>query len=277
LKNVLVFLPALAAHDFDRTTILTSLSAFIAFCLVASSVYLLNDLLDLTADRAHPRKRSRPLASGMIPISYGTWMGLGLLLAGTAFSLTLGSAFVAVILAYYATTLAYSVYLKRLIVIDICVLAGLYTMRIVAGGAAAGIPLSVWLLAFSIFFFFSLAAVKRQAELVDTAGRGELSANGRGYKVDDLPIISTIALGAGYVSVLVLALYLNSPAVLELYPTPPVLWGTCCVVLFWITRTVMITHRGQMHDDPIVFAVKDPTSIICAFVILGFTVIATLT
>ena len=140
------------------------------------------------------------------------------------------------------------------------------------GGAATGLELSVWLLAFSMFLFLSLAAVKRQAELVDYAARGKLSATGRGYHVDDLPIISMIAVSAGYVAVLVMALYVSSPAVVQLYSYPQALWGVCAVLLFWITRTVMITHRGNMHDDPVIYAAKDPVSLLCFAIILLFVV-----
>jgi len=166
-------------------------------------------------------------------------------------------------------TTAYSLDLKRRTVIDICTLASLYTLRIVAGGAAAGIPLSVWLLAFSLFFFLSLAAVKRQAELIDTAKRGKLDVSGRGYQVDDLPLITQIAISAGYVSVLVMALYVNSPAVIDLYTYPIALWGVCLILLYWITRIVMITHRGRMDDDPVVFGAKDRVSQICFVVMLA--------
>jgi hypothetical protein len=145
-------------------------------------------------------------------------------------------------------------------------------MRIVAGGVATGIEISVWLLAFSIFFFFALAAVKRQAELVDMAQRGTLQAMGRGYQVDDLSIISMAALGAGYVAVLVMALYVNSPAVIELYSYPYALWGICFVLLYWLTRIVLITHRGGMHDDPVIFAAKDRVSQLCLVAILGCAV-----
>lgn len=177
-----------------------------------------------------------------------------------------------VMLGYYAATTTYSLYLKRKIIVDICTLAGLYTVRIVAGGIATGIPLSVWLLAFSIFFFFSLAAVKRQAELVGGVARGELKASGRGYHVDDLPIVAQMAIASGYVSVLVMALYLNSPAVRDLYSTPEAFWGICLVLLYWISRMVMVTHRGGMHDDPIVYAVKDRISLICFVLVAGFAI-----
>jgi len=270
LKNLLVFLPMLAAHQLDGPTLLLSLLAFICFSLVASSVYVLNDLLDLAADRAHPRKKNRPFASGSIPIAHGTWMAAGLISVGAILAIIIGGNFMLVMVAYYLLTTAYSLHLKRRIVIDIFVLAGLYTARIVAGGVATGIPLSVWLLAFSVFFFLSLAAVKRQAELIDSAERGNLKASGRGYHVDDLPIIAMVAIGAGYVSVLVMTLYVNSPDVIELYANPEVLWGVCAVLLYWITRTVMVAHRGHMDDDPVVYAAKDRISQVCFLTILCF-------
>jgi len=172
---------------------------------------------------------------------------------------------------YYVLTTAYSLALKRQIVLDICVLAGLYTMRLIAGAVASGIDLSVWLLAFCTFFFFALAAVKRQAELVDMAERGALTARGRGYHVQDLPIISMVGLAAGYISVLVMALYVNAPAVQELYANPYALWGICAVLLYWLTRIVLLTHRGAMPDDPVVFAAKDRVSLLCLALILAFT------
>lgn len=270
LKNILVFVPILAAHQFDALTLAQGLLAFVAFSSVASGVYLLNDLLDLGPDRAHPRKRARPFASGALPVAQGTWLAPGFMLGGLALSVPLGIDFVMLMLSYFVLTTAYSLHIKRQIVIDICVLAVLYTLRIIAGGVATGIPISVWLFAFSIFFFFTLAAVKRQAELVDLAERGKLSVAGRGYHVDDLPIISMIALGAGFVSVLVLALYLNSPNVAVQYGNPAALWGIFAVQLYWITRIVLITHRGQMHDDPVVFAVRDKTSRICLLCSVGF-------
>ncbi|HIK34297.1 MAG TPA: UbiA family prenyltransferase [Thermosynechococcus sp. M98_K2018_005] len=268
VKNVLVFLPMLAGHQFNLPTFGISLVAAVAFSLTASSVYVLNDLLDLQADRAHPRKRHRPFAAGDIPLSHGIWLILILLGVGMAIATTLSWPFVGILLAYYGLTTAYSFYLKRRIIIDICTLAGLYTIRIFAGAVATGISLSVWLLAFSIFFFFCLATVKRQAELVDHRHRKQLKASGRGYHIDDLPIISMMAIGAGYVSILVLALYINSPQVQLLYTRPQVLWGICCVLLYWITRTILLTHRGLMHYDPIVYAIKDRQSQICFLICL---------
>ena len=276
LKNILVFLPMLAAHQMTGATFLASFAAFIAFSLIASSVYVLNDLLDLKADRAHPRKSKRPFAAGDIPIAHGTGMAAGLLGAGVLIALMLGGAFFLTMLVYYLATLAYSLNLKRRAVVDICVLAGLYTMRIIAGSVASGLELSVWLLAFSIFFFFSMAAIKRQAELVDMAERGKLDASGRGYTVKDLDIISMMAIGAGYMSILVMALYVNSPQVVELYSTPAALWGICFVLLYWISRMAILTHRGLMDDDPVLFAAKDRNSRICAVVIFTLAVVGTI-
>lgn len=275
MKNSLVFLPMLTAHQVTATKITASFAAFVAFCLIASSVYVLNDLLDLKADREHPRKRFRPFAAGDIPIAHGTGMAVGMLGAGAVLALFLGGAFFLTMLVYYLATLAYSVNLKRRAVVDICVLAGLYTMRIIAGGVATGIELSVWLLAFSIFFFFSMAAIKRQAELVDMAERGKLEASGRGYTVKDLEMMSVMALASGYVSVLVMALYVNSPMVVELYSTPAVLWGICVVLLYWISRMAIVTNRGHMNDDPVLFATRDRNSQICAATIFALAVIGT--
>ena len=276
LKNVLIFLPLLASHQFEASSIMAAGLAFIAFCLVASSVYLLNDLLDLEADRNHPRKRNRPFASGALPLSLGRRSVLALLIGGLAIGIFAGPVFVLVLLAYYAFTLLYSFVLKRRAIIDICTLAGLYTLRIVAGAAAADIPLSVWLLAFSIFLFLSLAAMKRQAELVDMLAGGREEVGGRGYAVGDLPLVSQMAISSGYLSVLVMALYLNSPDVQVLYSEPALLWGVCLVLLFWISRAVFKTHRGEMDDDPIVFALKDRISRICVLLVAGLLFIAML-
>lgn len=271
LKNTLVFLPILTAHQFTAVTLAQSMLAFVAFSLVASSVYVLNDLLDLGADRAHPRKCNRPLAAGALSARQGSLALPVLLLAGLVIALVAGSGLFWVVLGYFAATTAYSLYFKQKTIADICILAGFYTLRIVAGAVATGIVLSVWLLAFSIFFFLSLAAVKRQAELVDGIARGKYSATGRGYRAEDLPIVTGMAIASGYVSVMVLALYIDSPVVQQTYRSPYALWGICLVLLYWISRVVMVTHRGRMADDPMVFAVTDRTSQACLILILCFT------
>jgi len=273
LKNVLVFLPMLAAHAFTGTTIAESSLAFVSFCLVASSVYVLNDLLDLTPDRLHTRKCDRPFASGSVPISHGTLMVPLLFFLGLIIALFLEQSFLLAMIGYFVITTAYSLYLKRHSIIDICALASLYALRILAGGLATGISISVWLLAFSIFFFFALAAIKRQAELVDAAASNAGGSVGRGYTVEDLPLVTNIATASGFVSVLVFALYVNSPDVLIVYSNPYALWGICLVLLYWICRMLMVTHRGNMHDDPIVYAAKDPVSWSCFFLVLTFAIV----
>lgn len=276
LKNALVFVPMLAAHQLTMGALWHSMLAFIAFSLIASSTYVLNDLLDLNADRAHPRKRNRPLASGAVSLARATLLAPLLALAGIAAALLSGPELLGALLVYFVLTTAYSFRLKRLVVIDICTLAVLYTLRILAGSAATGIPTSMWLLAFSTFFFFSLAAVKRQAELVDGVAAGRSQAHGRGYLAGDLAIVGNIAVSAGLVSVLVLALYANSEPVQLLYHTPEVLWGVCLVLMFWNSRIAILTQRGQMHDDPLVFAARDRVSLGCAAMVGGLALIGTL-
>jgi 4-hydroxybenzoate polyprenyltransferase/phosphoglycolate phosphatase-like HAD superfamily hydrolase len=267
-KNALIFLPVAAAHHFAAAIWALALAAFVAFSLIASSVYLLNDLLDLSADRAHPRKRERPFASGRVPIALGLPATACLLAVGGAIALALGWRFFAVMLVYYIATTAYSLDLKRRPVIDVCVLAGLYTIRIVAGGVGTGTPLSGWLITFSLFLFFSLAAVKRQAELVDTARAGKLSLTGRGYHADDLDFVTQMGTASGYVSVLVMTLYVSSDAVRPLYPHPQALWAISPVLLYWVSRMIFTAHRGQMHDDPVVFAMKDKASLLCGLLVV---------
>lgn len=276
VKNTLTFVPMLAGHQFSAHTFFESLIAFFAFCLVASSAYLLNDLLDLSSDRAHPRKQTRPLASGAVPKLHGKLLVPLLFLSGLGLAIPLGGRFIFVMLAYYGLTIAYSVRLKRHSIIDVFTLAGLYTARIIAGGAATGIYLSVWLLAFSIFFFLSLAAVKRQAELVVGARSGLITAIGRDYHLSDISLIESMAIAAGYVSILVLAFYINSPEVLRLYSRPYALWGVCPILLYWISRMVMIAHRGGIQDDPIVFTATDRVSQFCGMIIVGFAFVATI-
>ncbi len=263
LKNALIFVPLVASLNFSWLGFLQCILAFLIFGLVASSGYVLNDLLDLGPDRAHLRKRNRPMASGRLPVPKGTALFPILLGAGLFLSLFLGLAFTGAILFYFIMTMSYSLWLKRKVMVDICVLAGLYTLRIVAGALATGIVPSIWLLALSMFFFFSLAAVKRQAELVDMKDSGKSSIAGRGYRLDDLGIVTQIALSSGLVSVLVMAMYLNEASVTLRYSTPVLLWGVNVVMLYWITRMVFVTHRGRMHDDPLIFAVTDRTSQVC--------------
>lgn len=260
LKNLLVFVPALANHSLMSVWPQTLL-AFAAFCLCASSVYLLNDLLDLTNDRRHPTKRTRPFAEGSLPLWNGLALIPTLLLGAGALAAFLPGQFAILLGLYYGTTLLYSLVLKRRIVIDVLTLAGLYTSRVMAGAAAAGIAVSEWLLAFSIFLFLCLALIKRYSELVERQRQKAARAAGRGYMTDDLPMVGALAGASGFVSILVLALYINSPEVDLLYNHPQMLWAVCLLLLYWVTRVLMLAHRGQIQDDPMVFAAKDGVSL----------------
>lgn len=264
LKNLLLLVPGFAAHRFDAPMALACAIAFVSFSLCASSVYLLNDLLDLRHDRQHRTKRHRPLAAGRIDIPHGIAIFLAALAAAAALGTLLPTAFLDVLGGYYALTLAYSMRLKRQPIIDVITLAALYGIRIVAGGAAVAVTLSPWLLAFSIFFFLCLALVKRSTELTDRRGRDANDPPGRGYRRDDLSVLQTMAAAAGYVAVLVFILYINSPAVAGLYTNAERLWAIPAILLYWISRVLILTHRGDMHDDPVIFAARDHTSLACA-------------
>jgi len=262
LKNLLLFVPLFAAHDLGNGAAWASLLlAFVAFSLCASSVYIVNDLLDLESDRLHPRKRNRPFASGLVPAWIGVFAAPLLLIASLTIALVVGKYFLFWLIFYFAVTCAYSWVLKRLMLIDCLTLALLYTLRIIAGAAAVGHDLSFWLLAFSVFLFLSLAFVKRYAELGIQLLSGKEKVHGRGYHTGDAPLIQTMGIVAGYISVVVLALYLNSDSVLNLYAVPELIWGAVLVMLFWVSWMWMQAHRGNMHDDPLVFAFKDVPSL----------------
>ncbi len=271
LKNILIFLPVLAAHRLgDPSAVTSSILAFLAFSACASSVYLLNDLLDLPADRRHPSKRLRPFAAGTLPVEQGLVLIPALLLGAFVVALSLPPLFLWTLLIYYVATTAYSFYLKRLLMLDVVVLAGLYTIRVIAGCAATGIPLSYWLFAFSMFLFLSLAFVKRYTELVSLRSEcRDNVAHGRSYEVGDLEILSSFGAAAGYLSVLVAALYISSNDVQKLYQQPSLLWGICPILLYWISRVWIIAHRGSMHDDPIIFAMKDRVSLLSGALVLA--------
>lgn len=262
LKNVLLFVPLLAAHRLHEPALLAqAMWAYLTFGLCASSVYLLNDLLDLPVDRRHPRKRSRPFAAGTLPALAGA-LAVPVLLALAFLSalITLPPLFSGVLFGYYALTLAYSLYFKQIVMLDVLVLAALYTARIIAGAAATAIIPTFWLLAFSMFLFLSLALVKRYAELLRMRETGRDAAQGRGYQVDDLPLLQMLGSASGYCSVLVLALYINSGISPALYRHPQAIWLLCPLLLYWISRVWLKTHRGDMHDDPVIFAAQDRVS-----------------
>ena len=277
LKNLLLFMPLLAAHQLgDVHAWGVLVQAFVAFSLCASTVYLANDLLDLESDRLHPRKRKRPFASGVLPVWVGVVLAPLLLACSLALAGQVGWRFQSWLVVYFALTCVYSWILKRLILVDCLTLAMLYTLRVLAGAAAVGLQLSFWLLAFSVFLFLSLAFVKRYAELELQAASGQGKLHGRGYHTDDASLIQTMGITAGQACVLVLALYLNSDAVTRLYKSPELIWGAVPIMLFWVHWMWMQAHRGQMHDDPLVFAVKDRTSLLAGAAVALFLAAGTL-
>lgn len=263
LKNILIFVPLLAAHKINDLGLLwQGLLAFLFFGMCASSVYLLNDLLDLADDRHHHTKKKRPFAAGKITIKSGLIAFPVLLVSSFVGSiLLLPLEFTGVLVGYYILTLVYSLWLKRQVAIDVIALAVLYTVRIVAGAAAFGLSLTFWVLTFSMFIFLSLALVKRYSELKAARSKGETEkTRGRGYYPDDLEMISSLGAASGYLSVMVLALYIHDQATTELYSQPQVIWLACPLLLFWVTRIWLITHRGYMHCDPVEFAIRDRIS-----------------
>jgi 4-hydroxybenzoate polyprenyltransferase/phosphoserine phosphatase len=261
LKNLLLFTPLLAAHQIAEVAALGhAVVAFFAFSLCASGLYLLNDLMDLEADRHHPHKRERPIPSGRVSMK-AVLAGLpALLVVGLGLSLLLPWGFVAAIGGYLALNLAYSLRLKAVPILDVLVLAGLYTVRIIAGSVATGVWLSTWLLAFAMFLFLSLALVKRYAELMAMRTVDGARARARGYRLDDAELLASLGGGAGYLAVLVLALYIDSDTSHALYARPQVLWAVCVLLLYWISYLWLMAHRRRMDDDPLVFAVHDPVS-----------------
>ncbi|HUL20595.1 MAG TPA: UbiA family prenyltransferase [Thermodesulfobacteriota bacterium] len=265
LKNLLVFIPLVMAHRFlEPDLIVKNLIAFLAFGLCASSVYLSNDLIDLSADRHHPRKRERPFAAGDLSPLFGLLASPCLLGLSLLVSLVLPSNFFWMVLIYYLLNLAYSFYVKQVALLDVILLAGLYTMRIMAGSASVDIWPSSWLLAFSTFIFLSLALVKRYDELVIMhAETGKVRV--RGYQIIDKELLASLGSGSGYVAVLVLAIYISSGKAEILYTRHHFIWLLCPLLLYWISYVWLIAHRGIMLDDPLVFALKDRVSQITLF------------
>jgi 4-hydroxybenzoate polyprenyltransferase/phosphoserine phosphatase len=265
LKNILVFVPLVTAHRFvEPALIAKNLIAFLAFGLCASSVYLLNDLIDLSADRHHPRKKRRPFAAGDVSPLVGLFASPGLLGLSLLISLVLPLYFIWMLVIYYLLNLAYSFYLKQVALLDVILLAGLYTMRIMAGSASVDIWPSSWLLAFSTFIFLSLALVKRYDELVImNAETGKVRV--RGYEIVDKELLASLGSGSGYVAVLVLAIYISTGKAEIFYTRHHFIWLLCPLLLYWISYVWLIAHRGAMLDDPLVFALKDRVSRITLF------------
>lgn len=276
LKNVLVFVPLFTAHQAGDVALLSQAAlAFLSFSLCASSVYLLNDLFDLDSDRRHPTKRNRPFAKGAVAIHYGVALIPILLLLSFALASLLPIEFMAVLAIYYGTTMSYSLWLRRAVVLDVLVLAGLYTVRLIAGGAAVSISISFWLLAFSMFLFFSLALVKRYSELTLLSDHAESAAGARGYRAGDLDALLSFGTASGCVAALVLALYINGEQVTELYRYPEAIWPLCPLLLYWISRVWILARRGELHEDPVLFAIRDRRSHVVAVIGLIMLWVAT--
>ena len=258
LKNLLIFVPLLTAFAFfDSRSILAAAVAFIAFSCAASATYLMNDLLDLDSDRQHPRKRNRPLASGHITIIQVLGMTGALLVCSLLLATVVSSTFLILLVAYITLTSAYSWLFKHYVLMDVLMLAALYTLRILAGSVAIGVVTSSWLLAFSIFMFFGLALVKRCSELVALTQSARNKTSGRDYRVNDLEVLWPMGIGASLCSVVVFGLFINTDEMQSRYESPQLMWLVGLCLLYWLGRIWIKTARGEMHDDPLVFALQD--------------------
>ena len=263
VKNLLLFVPLVTAHQLTNMAAAgAAIRAFAAMCLASAAIYVVNDLLDLQSDRAHSTKRLRAFASGQSPIWYGMLLSPALVIAAFAIASQLPREFTLWLAAYIAATVVYSLRLKHTAIIDVLVLATLYTVRLIAGAAAIEVPVSPWLLAFSLFFFLSLALLKRFSEIDAAVREGDGPESIRGYRPVDRDAIGQFGVVSGYLSILVMALYTNSREIVTLYSHPVWLWGFCPLLLYWISRIWLCAYRGDMHEDPIMFAVRQASSYI---------------
>jgi len=263
-KNALIFVPLLTSHLFTMEALIQALLAFVAFSLCASSIYILNDLVDLQDDRRHRSKCNRPLACGAIPLMHGVIAIPILFLSAVAIAAMLSFSFLGVLLGYFALTTAYSFALKRMMIVDVITLAGLYSVRVIGGAVATGIMVSEWLLAFCMMIFMSLALIKRYIELAARRDANLPDPTSRDYKNSDLEIVAALAAGAGFNAVTIFTLYISSDAVNELYTHPQILWLVGPLLMYWIARALMLASRRLMDDDPVVFAIKDKVSLVTA-------------
>ncbi|MFO0694537.1 MAG: UbiA family prenyltransferase [Polyangiales bacterium] len=273
-KNALVVVPVLLAPGVPSNRVIAhALLAALTFSFCASAGYVLNDLLDLEADRAHPTKRHRPFASGALPVSVGPALFVALLVASFGPALAvLPRGFAAMLAIYFGGTLAYSLYFKRQLLLDVLVLAGLYTHRILAGGVATSIPISQWLLAFSVFLFLSLAFAKRHVEIAPLGADQRIK--NRNYGKSDLSIVESMGTASGYLGALVFTLYVENGAHGGAYKSPAMLWAAAPVLLYWISRIWVLTSRGEMNDDPVRFALTDRVSLVCGAVVALIAAVA---
>jgi 4-hydroxybenzoate polyprenyltransferase len=261
LKNALIFLPLILSHQLNQPNLLLQACvAFLSFSCVASSVYLLNDMLDLNSDRQHQSKSRRPFASGELSLVYGYLGAPLLLILGFLIALWLPTEFVFVLLTYWLMTTLYSLLLKSLFLIDVLTLASLYTWRIIAGSAAISVVTTYYLLAFSFFLFLGLAMVKRYTEFLNLQNQGKSTIEGRGYGVENLQTLATIGGGSSLIAVAVFAFYINAPATTELYSSPLLLWAICPLLLYLLWRIWALARRAELDEDPVLFALTDRRS-----------------
>lgn len=277
LKNGLIFVPILVANQFtDIGLVLNTLIAFLAFGLLASSTYVLNDLLDLESDRQHPRKRFRPLAACAIPLHHAGFVATLLFIIAMGVALMLNVQFFGILIVYLILTLSYSFKLKRYFAMDVIALASLYTIRIFAGAAVINVTVSFWLLGFSMFIFLSLALVKRCAELVALKQKNQLQVSGRDYNTNDLMVFTSFGSTSSMLALLMYCFYMNSDVLANQYQEPQILWLALPCLGYWLMRMWVKTLRGEMHDDPIIFSLKDKGSVISVFLMLLLTISAQL-
>jgi 4-hydroxybenzoate polyprenyltransferase/phosphoserine phosphatase len=274
-KNVLIFLPLLLAHSLRLDLLVKTVVAFASFSLCASATYIVNDLLDIEADRRHPKKRLRPFAAGDLSVTTGVAIGAAFLAVSVALAaILLPSAFLIWLLVYLVTTLSYSLYLKRVVLADVILLSGLYTLRLLAGSAATAVPISQWLGAFSLFLFLSLAMVKRFSELQNTRASGQTLANGRGYLLGDIEQMRSFGTASAYASVVVFSFYIGGHDVTALYRHPVRLWLITPLMILWLSRVWLLASRGVLDEDPVIFAVTDRISLLIGAAVVAIAALA---
>jgi len=270
-KNLLVFLPLLLAHSLRPGPVLIAVAAFFCFCFTASATYIFNDLLDLETDRVHLNKRKRAFAAGDLSVTAGLGISFSLAALALIIAAYLPRTFLIYLLLYFVTTLAYSLSLKRIVLVDVVVLSSLYTIRMMAGSAATQTPVSPWLAAFSIFLFLSLAMVKRFSELQNLHARGVTPTNGRGYLLSDIEQLRSFGTSSAYASIVIFALYINGHDVVALYHHPNRMWLITPLLILWVSRVWLLASRGLLDEDPVVFALEDRMSLLLG---LGVAIIA---
>ncbi|MCC8939900.1 UbiA family prenyltransferase [Bradyrhizobium sp. Arg68] len=274
VKNALVFVPILTAHRFDLPALADGILAFCAFSLAASAIYIINDIVDVEADRAHPTKKNRPIAAGTVPIASAAIAAPVLILSALVMASLVTIQFAGLLVGYIVLSSSYSLVLKRKMLVDVITLATLYTLRVASGAAAVSVPLSEWLLGFSMFIFMAMALIKRYVELSVLLDADLPDPANRNYLKSDLGIVAALAAAAAFNAVTVFALYISSDTVHQLYRRPNALWVICPILMYWLGRALMMAHRRQMDDDPILFALRDRNSLVALGLIVAIVLYA---